>query len=569
MVLSCIRAFGISSTRQSAIACGRAVLLAFLALAGAMQGTAQTWLKILGGASSDWIDSAAPAPDGGAYLGGSNETAGTGSDYDIWVARLDANGAIQWLRRLATDRTELHVTLKSSPDGGVFLLASSIVAGVTLDVVLAKLDPDGGLAWQVKQAGSTGTGQRPLMSTAEGGVIAAVYMLAPEARLMFELDANGTLVWSRKLGGQPSMMVLAEHADGGFFAAGRYWPVVGIRDRGWVARFDPTGNRLWERAIEFGMEFTSVTCLGSTPDGGAVLAGHSGIASDGRATLFTMRFDPDGALVRQQSYEWPEAQMLSGGLCDVLPDGGMLVGGRGRNDTTLDEDAWYARFVPDGTLAWQGTYFIGQGIGGRIDGVAALSDGTWLAASHSLTEPFGLADVAILRMDDTGYISYPCPELQPGGLVPDPKTAVIVPVTTADVPGSADPMPGDLTMTDETWQITDHCCPYHLPPAELSGPGSSQPLLLQRRFTRILWEAPPPPGSCAANLYRGDLRNLRAGGYGSCFAPFVETGVWGDSSRPPSGSGWFYLVTAVNLATEGPMGNDSLGAPRVNATPCP
>ena len=40
------------------------------------------------------------------------------------------------------------------------------------------------------------------------------------------------------------------------------------------------------------------------------------------------------------------------------------------------------------------------------------------------------------------------------------------------------------------------------------------------------------------------------------------------TEEPPPGACWNYLVTGVNSAGEGPMGNDSQGNPRVNGSPC-
>jgi hypothetical protein len=537
--------------------------------ATATPSAAQTWAKIYGGESSDWVDSAAAAPDGGAYVGGTTEGATGGSDDDIWVARVDSSGVIAWHRRLGSEQIEASVTLKAAADGGVFVLGQTRSGLALHDVVLAKMSQDGVLEWQVLLTGSTEQEPRAMLATTDGGAIAVIGTDFRATQVIMKLDVAGTLVWDRAVEAGPLFFTMSEHPDGGFVAAGRYFPVIGVNDRGWVARFDVTGNRLWERAIEFGTEHVEIRCVGSTADGGVVLAGYTGFPTeDAIHTVLTMRFDATGALARQQSYVWPERIRLSPMPGDVLPDGGLLVGGRGHNPTTRAEDGWYARILSDGTMAWQGTYFRGMGIGGDISGIAALTDGSWLAASSALPRPFGVADIALIRMDDTGYISYPCPEFQPGGMVPDPKTAVIVPVTTDDVVLPASVAPAALSFSTNTWDIIDHCCPHREPPAELSGPGSAQPLRV-RRVGGMTWEDPVPYGACAANVYRGDLRDLRAGSYGACIRAYLEAPPWSDGLRPGPGVGWFYLVTAANLVTDGSMGTDSFGTPRVNSTPCP
>ncbi len=85
--------------------------------------------------------------------------------------------------------------------------------------------------------------------------------------------------------------------------------------------------------------------------------------------------------------------------------------------------------------------------------------------------------------------------------------------------------------------------------------------------TAFAWDAELSVGSY--NVYRGLLASLPSG-YGSCFAHGLTTPQGTDAAAPPSGEGYFYLVTAENrIAEEGTMGSDSIGTPRPNTAPCP
>ena len=84
--------------------------------------------------------------------------------------------------------------------------------------------------------------------------------------------------------------------------------------------------------------------------------------------------------------------------------------------------------------------------------------------------------------------------------------------------------------------------------------------------TSLSWDDGASVGTY--NLYRNTLASL-PGDLGGCYQsalagpPFVET------ATPPSGSGWFYLVTAENLLhQEGSKGHRSDGTERPNAAPC-
>lgn len=89
------------------------------------------------------------------------------------------------------------------------------------------------------------------------------------------------------------------------------------------------------------------------------------------------------------------------------------------------------------------------------------------------------------------------------------------------------------------------------------------------RFTdqqTLVWDPEKSVGSYS--LYRGLLGSLA--GYGECEQQDLESETTEDSSSPPTGAGYFYLITASNrLDDEGPLGWDSAGAERANSVPCP
>jgi len=97
------------------------------------------------------------------------------------------------------------------------------------------------------------------------------------------------------------------------------------------------------------------------------------------------------------------------------------------------------------------------------------------------------------------------------------------------------------------------------------------------RFTdleSLSWTA--RPDALAYNLYRGDLWAFAdangdgaAESYGACFASGLTDAGAMDTSVPPIGAGYFYLVTGTYAAGEGPLGPASSGAERPNPQPCP
>jgi hypothetical protein len=86
--------------------------------------------------------------------------------------------------------------------------------------------------------------------------------------------------------------------------------------------------------------------------------------------------------------------------------------------------------------------------------------------------------------------------------------------------------------------------------------------------TTLRWNAEKSVGSY--NLYRDVLSALAGGDYGTCLQRDLPSETASDTGRPPTHSGWFYLVTARNrLNEEGTKGTNSAGAERPNSAPCP
>ena len=84
--------------------------------------------------------------------------------------------------------------------------------------------------------------------------------------------------------------------------------------------------------------------------------------------------------------------------------------------------------------------------------------------------------------------------------------------------------------------------------------------------TNLVWD---PQTAAEYEVYRGAVSSL-PGTFGACFANAVLDESTNDATVPPSGGGYFYLVTARNgLLEESPKGYGSDGTQEGNPAPCP
>jgi hypothetical protein len=99
------------------------------------------------------------------------------------------------------------------------------------------------------------------------------------------------------------------------------------------------------------------------------------------------------------------------------------------------------------------------------------------------------------------------------------------------------------------------------PPGEVGGLHLPDP-------ATATWNHEPSAGTY--NLYRDPLSALSGANAGSCFQSALAATSATLPDTPPSGGGFFYLVTVRNrLSEEGTLGSASGGAERTSPAPCP
>ena len=340
------------------------------------------WVRSLGGSLVDRGYGVATDSQGNAYVTGhfqstdalvNGQTLPNAGDYDIFVAKYDPAGTLQWLRTAGGKGYDYGHGIVV--DGKGDIVVTGAVAGeakfgevivnaasTTRPIFCAKYDASGNLKW-VKTTGGKFSGSGHGVATDGqdqiyiGGSGGGVGTLGPvildvskgQAGVVLKLSSEGEGVWFAQLSGTPGagFHEIAVDTMGRVWCAGMFKGSVtlpsgsvqttGDKDNdGLLAHFNPAGKLQWAHALQGP---ATDYCLGVATDGTgrcfvngefsdiATFAGQSH-KSQGATDIFTAALDEKGRI------EW------------FLPSGGI----KGDNAYTM---AWHpsGRIVIAGACA--------------------------------------------------------------------------------------------------------------------------------------------------------------------------------------------------------------------------
>ncbi|UOQ99669.1 gliding motility-associated C-terminal domain-containing protein [Hymenobacter sp. 5317J-9] len=158
------------------------------------------WERAIGGNNSDLLQSLYQTQDGGYILAGSSDSDASGEksqghygnnsgyNYDYWVVKTDAAGAVQWEHTYGGAAIENANVVRPTRDGG-YVVGGVSSSGVSFD----KTQPNQG----------------------DGGGYDMDYWV-------LKISANGTKQWDRSYGGNSNdyLYSLAQTTDGGYLLSG-------------------------------------------------------------------------------------------------------------------------------------------------------------------------------------------------------------------------------------------------------------------------------------------------------------------------------------------------------------
>ncbi len=329
------------------------------------------WERSLGSLSNDSAAGVTRTADGGYIVFGNvYDLSGSVTTYygsaDYWIAKLDAQGTLEWERTyggtdydaaggLRIETSRIHQT----SDGGYILGGTSLSLDNDVsanfggaDVWIVKIDSTGNIQWEQNYGTDADNYFSDIKETNEGGFI-ITYANSDYNTLIFDttitkIDVQGNIEWTNSYGeGEfkfSNLYSITQTSDGGYITTG--WTnaddsettpedeiVTGLYNisRLWVLKISASGTFEWAKTYG-GSNIEEGFCIVETPDGSFVVTGmtYSGDGDvsahpdpDNAMSPWILKLDNSGEILWEKTYGLASNAVA----VEVMPDGNYAIGG--------------------------------------------------------------------------------------------------------------------------------------------------------------------------------------------------------------------------------------------------
>ncbi|HEY9824449.1 MAG TPA: SBBP repeat-containing protein, partial [Stenomitos sp.] len=288
---------------------------------------------------------------------------------DAWIVKYSPTGKLVWKRQWGTTDDDAALSVDTDSDRNIYV-AGRYEVGSTEYVWLAKYSPLGALIWRKSFEAPATTVVDELGLAIDGGgnaIIASTGTLVAGNNgdcWIVKYSPTGTRLWSQQVGyiGLDTVSSLALDRNNSIFLTGTTGSNPGGTNQGlldaWIAKFTARGERQWVKQIgTFTLDIpTSIT---TDTKGNAVMAGFTngplGGPTRGRNDAWLAKYSPNGTFIWKRqlgSLENDEVRSIVADTTGNIFLSGLTagdLGGTNRGST----DAWAAKYSAAGALVWK------------------------------------------------------------------------------------------------------------------------------------------------------------------------------------------------------------------------
>ncbi|MEW5851478.1 MAG: MYXO-CTERM sorting domain-containing protein [Myxococcota bacterium] len=402
MLLGPVTARAQAGTCVESQLCGRFQL----SLGGTASGMSEEFSAVVG------------LPDGGYILAGRADA--WGAEGDGLIVRLNPCGDILWVRTYGGPGLDQFLAVTQVPDGGFVVAGETQSVNLAGDAWVMKINAEGIMQWSQVIGGPDQDFAQSVSATSDGGFVVAAktYSYGPNTPtwhngLVFKLDTNGAVQWSRMFGANDGSMDVVQIRevrdvngawDGFLFVGGAEGFGAG-KDDAWIGRLNPDGTHRWSKAYGRGSDDDAISFV-QTPAGGFMVAGTTRRKADdgthfeavGR-DVYLLELDINGALGSFRRFNGDAEKDDESVNIAATPSGAVIIGKTGSWGAS-DRDG-FALHVASG-----GAVISGHVFGGTQDdyttAVDVTAEGGFALAGRRASGALGGADAWFLRLGPDG-----------------------------------------------------------------------------------------------------------------------------------------------------------------------
>jgi len=305
----------------------------------------------------------------------------------------------RWAKTYGGSESETPSRIRHTDDGGYILSGYTSTFWVgAYDLWVVKLQSDGEISWQRSYGDVLDDCAYDIRQTADGGYIvvgSTKYFTHHtfESIWLLKLSSYGEIEWQRTYGGggtSYSGVAVLQTPEGGYVVAGHtgYFNDSDII----VLKLAADGRVSWQKTYGAGFYYSRAASIEQADDGGFVVCGYTRRAFGSGDEVWVLKLSSNGDLSWNRTYG--DAEDDIGMFARQVESGSFLVTGAYGSG-----GAWIIKLNHDGSIIWQKTY----GDHGMDNAIAVLLEDDGYSIGGNRYRPYG-CDLWILKLDFEGGV---------------------------------------------------------------------------------------------------------------------------------------------------------------------
>ena len=389
-------------------------LILILCYGTAHSQLSQTWLRTHNGSANGTDEALFHTTDSAGNVYAAGKIFSTGSGFDIFVSKYDANGSTIWERTFdgTGNAKDIAYAVKVDNSGNVFLAGESTGDSTGADFITIKYSSDGSEQWINRYDGNSNSMDfiEKLLIDDLGNVI--VLGTSYEIGNLFDLvlikySNAGIMQWTKTYNGQASGNDIADDlaldAAGNIFVAANSFGSGTLSDF-LILKYNSNGDTLWSRKYNGPVNghdnFTSMTI---DNNGDIAIAGSS-VGSGTSLDFAVLKYSSMGELLWLRRYTGPATSSPDEPKAIAHDSAGNIyVTGTSVGQST-SYDYLTVKYSPSGDMIWDRRY-TGQFNNSFDEPTGVCTDASGNVFVAGMSDGAGaLSDMVILKYDSVGSL---------------------------------------------------------------------------------------------------------------------------------------------------------------------